>query len=101
MSELQKSRVAAGVHLLLGVLAVVLAVLSLIGANTNRGLQTVAATNQARIERANTFANLDNNLVQLIAKSAADNNDTALTSLLSTNGVTFRKAPEASGQESK
>ena len=89
------SRLTAGLHLVLGVLALVLAGLSLLGANANRDLQKTAASNQARLDRANTFANLDNNLVQLIAKSAADNNDAALTGLLSSNGITFRKAAAA------
>ena len=75
----------------------VLAVLSYVQANANRDLQQVAATNQARIDRANSFANLDNSLIQLTAKSAADDNDPALTKLLSDNGVTFRKAPGAPG----
>ena len=86
---------------MLGALAMVLAVLSFVQANANRDLQQVAAANQARIDRANTFANLDNGLIQLTAKSAADNNDAALTRLLSDNGVTFRKAPGAADAGAK
>ena len=79
----------------------VLAGLSLVQANTNRDLQQTAAANQTRIDRANTFANLDNGLIQLVAKSAVDDDDAALTKLLSDNGITFRKTPAASGQGAK
>ena len=90
-----RSAIFAGFHLLLGLTAMVLAVLGFTQANTNRALQKAVASNQARLERAGTFANLDNSLVQLIAKSAADNKDAALTTLLANNGITFHVAPTA------
>jgi len=84
-------------------IAFVLAVLTFVAEGANRGLQKTVTQNEARVTRATTFANLDNGLIQLTAKSAVDNNDAALTALLAQNGVTFRKnaaaaAPAAGSQ---
>jgi hypothetical protein len=78
--------------------ALVLAVLVFSRANANRDLQSTVTRNLAQAARASALANLDNQLIQLTAKSALDNNDAALTSLLAQNGVTFRKAPTATPQ---
>ena len=87
------ARLIAAVYFVLGVGAAVLGVLSFLNASANRDLQRTASANQARIDRGVAFANLDNNLIQLTAKSASDNKDAALTALLSSNGVTFHKNP--------
>lgn len=87
----------AWVQAALAVGATVLAVVSFFQVGANRQLQNTASQNQARLARANTFSNLDNGLIQLIAKSAVDNNDAALTALLAQNGVTFRKNAAAAG----
>ena len=85
----------AWVQLGLGATAMILAILGFSQANANRELQKAAGQNQARLTRANTFANLDNGLIQLMAKSAVENNDPALTALLAENGVTFKKPAAA------
>lgn len=87
----------AWVQAALAILATVLAIISFSQAAANRELQKTVSQNQARLARANTFANLDNGLIQLIAKSAVDNNDAALTALLAQNGVTFRRNAAPAG----
>jgi len=74
----------------LGALALLLAVLNVAGAQRNRGLQATVDAQQANVVRGQTFANLNNNLVQLLAKTAAEQNDAALRQLLANNGVTFQ-----------
>lgn len=74
----------------LGVLALMLAVLNIAGAQRNRALQAEVTAGQAVQERGQTFANVNNSLIQLLAKSAAEKNDGALRDLLARNGVTFQ-----------
>ena len=81
----------AWVQAALALAAMVLAVLVFSSAGVTRGLQKTVSQNETRLARANTFANLDNGLIQLTAKTAVDTNDAALTALLARNGVTFRK----------
>lgn len=81
----------AWVEAALALVAFGLAVLTFVSQGANRDLQKTATQNEIRVTRASTFANLDNGLIQLTAKSAVDNNDPALTALLAQNGVTFRK----------
>lgn len=69
----------------------IIAVMTVWQAGTNRALQTELATNQQKLAKAQTVATLDNNLVQLLAKAAVDNNDAALRDLLATNGVTLKQ----------
>ncbi|MBS0479358.1 MAG: hypothetical protein JSR79_08675 [Proteobacteria bacterium] len=75
----------------LGALALVLGVVTVVTANTNRGLQQTLAANQDKLAKAQAAATLDNNLVQLLAKSAVDNKDGALRELLRANGVTLKQ----------
>jgi hypothetical protein len=81
----------------LGVLAMVLALATLVQGFLNRGLQKDVVEGQQQLAKAQTLANLDNSLIQLLAKSAVDNKDQALRDLLARNGVTFQaRAPVAS-----
>lgn len=82
-------RVAAGVSVVVLILAIALVVL---GAQ-NRSLQDQVAAGRQQLARAQTFAGLDNSLVQLLAKTAAEKNDAALKDLLAHNGVTFKVEP--------
>ena len=97
MPETFQSPILAWIQLALGLLAIVLALLTFNQANANREIQKVAASNQTRLERATTFANLDNSLIQLMAKSATESNDAAMMGLLAANGVTIRKGPADAG----
>lgn len=74
----------------LGVVALLLAVLNVAGAQRNRGLQAEVDTAQANLQRGQAFANVNNSLIQLLAKAAAERNDPALRALLARNGVTFK-----------
>ncbi|MBV8593380.1 MAG: hypothetical protein JOZ27_03650 [Caulobacteraceae bacterium] len=76
----------------MGGLALLLAIGTVVQADANRKLQKEATTGQAQIAKAQTFANVDNAVIQLTAKSAADNNDPALRDLLARNGVIFHVA---------
>jgi 3-methyladenine DNA glycosylase Mpg len=88
------------VAVLLGALALILAIASVVQSARNRTLQVQVAEGQAKLAKAQTMANLDNSLVQLMAKTAADKNDGALRDLLARNGVTF-KAPPAPAPEAE
>ena len=81
----------------LAIAALVLAILTFSQAGANRELQKTAALNATRLARASTFANLDNGLIQLTAKTAIDGKDAALTQLLAQNGVTFRNNAASAG----
>jgi hypothetical protein len=87
-----------GVAVILGAVALILAILSVVQSARNRMLQTDVAAGQVKLAKAQTLANLDNSLVQLMAKTAADKDDGALRDLLARNGVTF-KAPPAPAPE--
>ena len=50
---------------------------------------------QAKLARARTFLQVDNALVQLLARTAADKDDAALRDVLARNGVTFRRTEGA------
>ena len=78
---------------LLGSLALILAVMGAIQAYANRELQEQAAATQTKLAKAQTFANLDNSLIQLLAKTAADTHDAELRDLLAKNGITFQARP--------
>jgi cell division protein FtsB len=87
-----------GIAILLGALALILAVVVVVQSASNRALQQKIATGQAKLAQAQTMANLDNSLVQLMAKAAADRNDSALRNLLARNGVTFKTPPVPAAQ---
>jgi hypothetical protein len=87
-----------GVAVILGAVALILAILSVVQSARNRSLQAQVAEGQAKLAKAQTMANLDTSLVQLMAKTAADKNDGAIRDLLARNGVTF-KAPPATAPE--
>lgn len=74
----------------LGVLALVLALLNVVGAQRNRNLQGEVDTAQTALQRGQAFANVNNSLIQLLAKAAAERNDPAIRDLLARNGVTFK-----------
>lgn len=78
----------AGVAVLLAIGIVVM------GAQT-RALQDKVTAERAELTKAQTLAQLDNSVVQLLAKTAAEKNDTALQALLARNGVTFQVEPNA------
>ena len=79
----------------MGALALVLAVVTVIQSGTNADLQVIAAQGQAQLAKAQALTTLDNNLVQLLAKAAAEQNDSDIRGLLARNGVTFRTSPSA------
>ncbi len=81
------------VAVLLGALALMLAIVTVVQSARNRMLQAEVAEGQAKLAKAQTMANLDNSLVQLMAKTAADKNDGAIRDLLARNGVTFKAPP--------
>lgn len=76
-----------------GGLAMLLAVVSVFQSNANADLQLIAAQGQAQLAKAQALTTLDGNLVQLLAKAAAEQNDSDIRGLLARNGVTFRTNP--------
>ncbi len=77
----------------LAVLALVLAVLNVAGAQRNRGLQQELDAARPELVKGQAFANVNNGLIQLLAKAAVEKQDRALRDLLARNGVTFRVNP--------
>ncbi|MEO5938186.1 MAG: hypothetical protein ABIQ43_04170 [Sphingomonas sp.] len=90
-----KSATSGIIAAALGVIVLVLGVMTLWSAGTNRGLQQTLAANQEKVAKAQAAANLDNNLVQMLAKSAVDDKDGALRELLRVNGVTLKQEAAA------
>ena len=82
-----------GIAVLLGALALLLAIVTVAQSARNRTLQAEVTEGQAKLAKAQALANLDNSLVQLMAKTAADKDDRAIRDLLARNGVTFRAPP--------
>ena len=91
------------VAVLLGVLAMILAIATVVQAASNRSLQGKVAAGQAKLAQAQAMANLNNSLIQLMAKTAAEKDDRAIRDLLARNGVTFNSPPapvaDAAGPE--
>lgn len=84
----------------LGLLALILALANLVQGYYNRKLQDDVVSGQAQLGKAQTLANVNNSLVQLLAKAAAENNDNDIRDLLARNGVTFKaNAPVQPKQE--
>lgn len=79
----------------LAILALILAVLSVAGAQRNRSLQSEVEAGQQALVRGQTFANVNNSLIQLLAKTAAERNDQALRDLLARNGITYQVSAPA------
>ncbi len=77
----------------LGVIALLLAVATVVQAAQVRALQQQVRDGQGKLAQAQTMANLDNSLIQLMAKTAAENDDNAIRDLLERNGVTFKPPP--------
>lgn len=86
-----RSGVAGVIAAALGVIVLVLGVMTVWTAAANRRLQQTLAANQEKVAKAQAAANLDNNLVQLLAKAAIDGKDGALRDLLAANGVTMKQ----------
>lgn len=81
------------VSALIGALALLLAVVTVIQSSANADLQVTAAQQQAQLAKAQALTTLDNNLVQMLAKAAAEQSDSDIRGLLARNGVTFRTSP--------
>lgn len=85
----------AGIGVVLGALALLLAITTIIQGMSNRALQQQVTEGQAQVARAQTLANLDKSLIELIAKSSVENKDDALRDLLARGGVTFTTSAPA------
>ncbi len=81
------------VQLVLGVVALLAATVLVIMGQVNRSLQAQVAAGQAKIASAQAAANVNNSLIRLLAKSAAETGDTQIRTLLAQNGITFQQAP--------
>lgn len=81
----------------LSLIVLILAVFIAFSSAQNRSLQDKVNGERTALAKAQTLAQLDNGLVQLLAKTAAEKNDTAIQALLAQNGITFRVDPNAAG----
>ncbi len=80
------------VQLALGIVAIAAATVLILLGVLNRSLQADVAAGQARITNAQAAANVNNTLIRLLAKAAAEKNDDKIRALLSQNGISFREA---------
>lgn len=78
---------------LLGLVAVGLALWLIAAAADNRRAQAELVERAQTIERARTLANVNNGLIQLLARTSAETGDPALRALLAQNGVQFQLRP--------
>lgn len=82
---------------LLGLVALALAVWSAVLGVDNRALGKTVGEQQGTVARAQTLAQVNNALIQLISRTAAQTDDAELASLLAKNGVTFQTPSRAPG----
>ena len=82
-------------HFFVGGLALLLSIVTVGFAIANSALQRAAAEGQAKAASAQTAANVNSSLIRMLAKSAAENNDPAIKTLLAQNGITFKETPGA------
>lgn len=83
----------------LGLVALALAVWVLIAAADNRARQADLAARAQTIARAQTLANVNNGIIQLLARASAETGDPQLRALLAANGVTFQVRPGQPGEQ--
>jgi hypothetical protein len=81
----------------LSAVVLVLAMVLVFSSMQVRALQDKVSAGRADLAKLQTLAGLDNSLVQLLAKTAAEKNDGALQALLARNGITFHVEPDAAG----
>ena len=74
----------------LGLLALVLALAVAGGQMLNRTLEQSVESDRAAMTKGQALANINNGLIRLMAKTAAEKNDAELRDLLARNGVTFK-----------
>ena len=82
-------------HAGLGAIAMLLATTIVVQGEMNRSAAAAAEVQRVELVRTQQFAQVDNALVQILAKTAAERNDPALRALLAANGVTFNVGLEA------
>ena len=78
-----------------GGLALLLSIVTVGFAIANASLQRTATAGQAKAASAQAAANVNASLIRLLAKSAAENHDPDLKTLLAQNGITFKETPGA------
>lgn len=79
----------------LAALALVLALASVVFSVQIRGLQDHIEGGRADLIKAQAFANVDNSVIQLLAKTAVEKNDPNIRALLTSVGVTIHAPAEA------
>lgn len=79
------------IQVALGVLAMAAAAALVIIGALNRSLQADVAAGQVRVANAQAAANVNNTLIRLLAKAAAEKNDEKIRTLLSQNGISFQQ----------
>jgi hypothetical protein len=80
----------AWVHGGIGGVALVLAAVTILGAEGNRIAAAQLDSQRTEAARLQRIAGLNDGLVKLLVKAAAEGNDAELRALLAANGVTFQ-----------
>ena len=90
MRDDQETRRGDRVQLALGAIALLAALVLVVTSMLNRSLQAQVAAGQAKIANAQAAANVNNGLIRLLAKSAAETGDPQIRTLLAQNGITYQ-----------
>jgi hypothetical protein len=85
---------------LLGWCALALVILNIVLFSGNRALRDEVNARQKFINDSIKVNQLNNQLIQLLARTAVSNNDLQLQGLLATNGVTYEVRSNAAGAAS-
>ena len=76
-------------------LALIMALVNVYFGTQMRALEDAVEAGRADMVKAQTLANVDNNVIQLLAKTAVEKNDADIKALLASAGVTFHAQPVA------
>jgi hypothetical protein len=80
---------------LAGLTALILAAACSLTEQHNRSLEAHFRDNQAQLNKSETLAVLNGNLVRLVGKVAIDRHDAALSDLLARNGIKLQEPAKA------
>lgn len=95
MSDAGTTGRSTHVQLILGAVSILAAIVLVVMGAMNRSLQTDIAAGQAKLATVQASANVNNTLIRLLAKSAAETGDPQIRALLARNGITYQSAPTA------
>jgi hypothetical protein len=87
---------------LVAAVALMLVLINIVAERSLRARQSEVATRQAYIEESRVLSKLNEQIIQMLASLAAENNDESIRSMLLGHGVTYSvKPPSSSAPDGK